>query len=64
MEKVYKVTFMEYNNVLRDTVANKDNTDYIHVGNEPFLVRESELDTYMDYGGGFRSMVFVGNIEK
>lgn len=64
MEKIYKITFMEYNNVLRDTVANKDNTDYINVGSEPFLVRESELDTYMDYGGGFRSMVFVGNIEK
>lgn len=64
MEKIYKVTFMEYNNVLRDTIANKDNTDYINVGREPFLVRESELDTYMDYGGGFRSMVFVGNIEK
>ncbi len=64
MEKIYKIIFMEYDGGFRDTVTNKDNTDRINVGKEPFLVRESELDTYMEYGGGFRSMVFVGNIEK
>ena len=66
MEKVYEVEFMEYTNCMRDTVCNKykENGDmrYITVGKEPFLVRESELEKYMAWGGGFRIIRFVGNI--
>lgn len=66
MEKVYEVEFMEYTNCIRDTVCNthKEIGDmkYIRVGIGPFLVRESELEKYMAWGGGFRTIRFVGNI--
>ena len=66
MEKVYKVEFMEYTNFARDTVSNpqKEVGDgkYIIVGHEPFLVKESELEAYRAWGGGFRHIEFVGNI--
>ena len=66
MEKVYEVEFMTYTNCIRDTVSNmtKEIGDmrYITVGNEPFLVKESELDKYSVYGGGYRRIKFVGNI--
>lgn len=66
LEKVYAVEFMEYTNCMRDTVSdgNKDlgQARYINIGKEPFLIRESELDKYRIYGGGFRSIEFVGNI--
>lgn len=66
MEKVYEVEFMQYTNSMRDTVSNmadkiKD-TKYISVGNEPFLIKESEFDKYKEYGNGFRIVKFVGNI--
>lgn len=66
MEKVYQVEFMQYTNYSRDTVCN--NTDsikdckYIDVGKDPFLVKESDLDKYKEYGNGFRIVKFVGNI--
>lgn len=66
MEKVYEVEFMEYTNCMRDTVCNRykeiGDIKYITVGKEPFLVKESELDKYSAYGGGYRSIKFVGNI--
>ena len=67
MEKVYEIEFMNYTNSMRDTVCNyakeiKD-TKYINVGKEPFLIKESEFEKYMKYGGGFRVVKFVGNIE-
>lgn len=67
MEKVYEVEFMEYTNCMRNTVSNRTreigDKRYINVGNEPFLVRESELDKYREWGNGFRSIKFVGNID-
>ena len=67
MEKIYKVEFMKYTNVLKDTVSNQakeiKDKKYLRVGKEPFLVRESELDNYRAWGGGFRYIEFVGNIE-
>ena len=66
MEKVYEVEFMEYTNSMRDTIWNKykeiGDMEYITVGKESFLVRESELEKYMAWGGGFRIIRFVGNI--
>lgn len=66
MEKIYEVEFMQYTNCSKDTVQNGE-TDvskikYIHVGKEPFLIKESELSEYMEYGKGFRTVKFVGNI--
>lgn len=66
MEKVYEVEFMQYTNCSRDTVCNNaesiKDSKYINVGKEPFLVRESELEKYREYGNGFRTVKFVGNI--
>lgn len=64
LEKVYKVEFMEYTDSIRDTVYKegvKSGEDaYLHVGVEPFLVRESQIPYYQAYGRGFRNMHFVG----
>lgn len=66
MEKVYQVEFLQYTNCSKDTVCNNTesikDSEYIHVGKEPFLVRESELVKYREYGNGFRIIKFVGNI--
>ena len=66
MEKVYEVEFMQYTNSVKDTVSDdgeNGKTKYIHIGNEPFLIKESEFDKYMKFGKGFRVIEFVGNIE-
>ena len=67
MEKIYKVKFMKYTNVSKDTVSNQakeiKDEKFLRVGKEPFLVRESELDNYRVWGDGFRYIEFVGNIE-
>ena len=67
-EKVYQVEFMEYTNCNKNTVAKygpdkfKD-TKYLEVGPDPFLVKESDLDKYKDFGGGYKLLMFVGFIE-
>ena len=67
-EKIYAVEFMEYTNCSNCTVAKygpdkiKD-TDYLDVGLAPFLVKESDIDKYKEFGGGFKSLIFVGNME-
>lgn len=66
MEKVYEVEFMQYTNSIKDTVSDDGEigkTKYIHIGNEPFLIKESEFDKYMKFGKGFRIIRFVGNME-
>ena len=66
MEKVYSVEFLEYTNCLNDTVSdgNKDigKTKYIHVGRH-FLVKESDIPKYQKFGKGYKSLIFVGEIE-
>lgn len=69
MEKVYSVEFMRYTNACEDTVSDQrddfiSDIQYLHVGYAPFLVKESELDKYSKFGGGFRSITFVGNIQS
>lgn len=64
MEKVYKVEFMNYTNSCHNAVYSESTDSYISVGKEPFLIKESELSKYELYGGGFRTLTFVGNIEK
>ena len=66
MEKVYEVEFMQYTNCTKDTVSDGNEMGkrkYIHIGKEPFLIKESEFDKYMQFGEGFRVVRFVGNIE-
>ena len=68
-EKIYSVEFMNYTNYMRDTVSDYSEhndlskTKYISVGKEPFLVKESNLDKFKHFGGGYRSITFVGMME-
>ena len=69
LEKVYKVTYMLYTNAMRDTVSDWDgkghslaDCEYLDVGKEPFLLRESQLEQYRKFGGGYRNIEFVGQI--
>ena len=67
VEKVYEVEFMQYTNYMKDTVSDGETeigkAKYIHVGKEPFLIKESDFPKYQKFGGGFRIVRFVGNIE-
>lgn len=67
MEKVYEVKFMQYTNCMNDTVSDDEKElgkgNYLSVGREPFLIKESDFPKYQKYGGGFRIIKFVGNIE-
>jgi len=67
MEKIYEVEFMNYTNAMGDTVSDGEKeigkAKYIHVGRQPFLIKESDFQNYMKYGGGFRIVKFVGNME-
>ncbi len=66
MEKVYEVEFIQYANCLEDTISdgNKDigERKYLKVGNEPVIIKESDLPKYMKYGNGFRTIKFIGNL--
>jgi len=69
LEKVYKVTYMLYTNAMRDTVSDWDgkghslaDCEYLDVGKESFLLRESQLEYYRKFGGGYRNIEFVGQI--
>ena len=67
LEKIYQVEFIRYTNCSCDTVCNEateiKDMQHIHFGKEPLLIKESDIDKYKIYGGGFRSLKFVGNIE-
>ena len=69
-EKVYAIEFMDYTNCMKDTVSDWDGdpsklgeTTYLKVGPAPFLARESDILKYQKFGGGFRSLNFVGMME-
>ena len=68
MTKVYAVTFMNYTDWTKDTVSNGEEeigkVKYIHIGEDPFLILENDIEHYQKFGGGIRDMVFVGNIDK
>ena len=60
--KVYAVTFLKYTSALRDTVWDEEHDKYLNIGHETFLVKEHDLAKYKSYGGGYRSIDYVGNI--
>lgn len=64
--KIYEIEFLEYTNWLKDTVSDGNGLDskYIKVGKEPFLIKETDFDKYMKFGGGFRVVKFVGNLDE
>lgn len=66
MEKVYKVTFIEYTNALKNCVANgKEGKDRKYLSlphNSSLVVKETELHTLWEYGQGFRTVEYVGDL--
>lgn len=64
MEKIYQVEFLQYTNCMKNTVWNEEENNYLRIGTEPFLIRESEFEKYMKFGDGFRVVRFVGNLER
>lgn len=65
-EKVYKVEFMNYTNSLRDTIWDEKSDEYIQIPDygRTLIVKESKLEDYRRFGGGYRSIKFVGYIKK
>lgn len=71
-EKIYAVRFRQYTNCLQDTVSNTKSDDhlmedlkdtkYLNVGKDPFLIRESEFEKYKEFGDGFESLTYVGQL--
>lgn len=63
-EKIYSIKFRSYSNGLRDTICKENNgkTEYISVGEDPFLIKESDINKYAEYGDGIESLTFVGNM--
>ena len=63
MEKIYKVEFMKYANYCRDKVTNGETEigkiEYLNVPS-PFLIKEYEIESYKKWGGGYKSLEFVG----
>ncbi|MBR4397351.1 MAG: hypothetical protein IKS93_05805 [Methanobrevibacter sp.] len=66
--KLYRVTFNQYTNCMRDTVAKhtkvegKDGTEYLTIPKGDLIVREDELNEYKEYGDGFESIRIVGEM--
>ena len=58
--KIYKVEFLEYTNALEDTVCNRKTDEYLDC--KDMLIREIDLDYYKNFGRGFKSLIFVGNL--
>jgi len=63
-EKVYAVEFMQYTTVMKDTVHCEKNDTYLDIDSchSPLLVKESDLDKYKKYGGGFKDIHYVGSM--
>ena len=68
MEKIYAVEFMKYSNFthekVRKHVPTLESDEYIDVGGKQFLIRESDIEYYRQFGEGFRSLTFVGYLGK
>lgn len=58
-EKIYKVTFLEYSNYAHTNIKTDVPGVYIDISN-PCLMRESDIEIFKNYGGGFDSVEFVG----
>lgn len=68
--KIYQVEFLQYTNCFKDTVSDGDDSvftsksprKYLDVGHEHFLIAEDDLSYFKQFGGGFRSVEFVGRL--
>jgi hypothetical protein len=64
MEKLYKVTFIEYTNYSRDTVCcyNDDESSTLYADAEDLIIKESDLKYWTKFGKGLEKLDFVGNL--
>ena len=63
--RLYLVTFNEYTNCLNDTVSDNNKeiskTQYIECSKGgSLIIRESEFEFYQKFGGGIKSMTYLG----
>lgn len=64
-EKVYAIEFISYTNYSKTSVYNEKKHEYLDVPTDSsFLVKESDLDKYRDYGKGYKSVILVGYLQK
>lgn len=69
--KMYAVEFINYTNCLKNCVSTYDDSKsyeeqikdvkYLDIGSDPLIIAENEFEEYSKYGGGFKSLTFVGN---
>ena len=65
MKKVYRVEFMKYTDYGKTRVAsNTQALDYIDTYKGDLLIFEDEIERYQGYGGGIKSLNFVGYIQE
>lgn len=63
--KLYSIEFLEYSDVLKKSVSDMDGNS-LHLGDihyidaDRLIVKESDLPYYQRFGGGFKSIHFVG----
>lgn len=53
---------MHYTDYRRNKVSDINYTEYLRTPS-PFLIRESDIELYKKYGGGFKSLEFVGYLK-
>lgn len=69
LEKVYEVRFLKYEydkdwkhkTVISRNSESSEELEKLDVGSQPFLVRESQLSYFREFGEGIESIKFVGN---
>lgn len=62
-ENAYRVEFLNYTDPTNQSVKNSDG-EYLMLpeDGEDLVISESKLNDYRCYGGGFRSVIFVGKM--
>lgn len=62
MRAVYKATFNAYTNTMKDTIHNPKTDTYRTVHNGEKIILDVNINKYMDFGNGFKTLEFLGYI--
>lgn len=60
--KLYKVTFINYTNPLKNAVKDSDN-NYIDTS-KPLIIKETDIEKIMKYGNGIKELEYVGDLKE
>lgn len=63
MNKIYEVTFMEYENENYKTYVTTEYNDGLDIG-VPCLVKECDIEYIRKYGNGIRELKYVGELQE